>query len=80
MSQNRLFVQLTLRPRLPGVLPGYDGGYDFRVFLSCYEDDPDYVEGFVEGCLERIAEEEDESLAHPEDITAEQLLGIWQDL
>ena len=59
---------------------GYDGGHDFRVFLSCYEDDPDYVEGFVEGCFERIAEEEDEGLAHPEDITAERLLGIWQDL
>jgi hypothetical protein len=59
---------------------GYDGGYDFRIFLSCYEDDPDYVEGFVEGCLERIAEEEDDGPVHPEDITAEQLLGIWQDL
>ena len=58
---------------------GYDCGYDFRVFISLYEDEPDYIEGFVEGCLERIREEEDEELAHPDDVTADQLLGIWQD-
>ncbi len=58
---------------------GNDCGYDFRVFISLYEDEPDYIEGFVEGCLERIREEEDEEFAHPDDVTADQLLGIWQD-
>jgi hypothetical protein len=27
---------------------GYDCGYEAFVFMSCYEDEPDYVEGFVE--------------------------------
>jgi hypothetical protein len=58
---------------------GYDCGYEALVFISCYEDDPDYVEGFVEGCLERVREEEEEGLTHPEDVTAEQFLGIWLD-
>jgi hypothetical protein len=58
---------------------GYDCGYDFRLFISLYEDEPDYLEGFVEGCLERMREEEDEGLTHPDDVTADQLLGIWQD-
>ncbi len=55
---------------------GYDCGYDALVFISRYEDDPDYVEGFVEGCLERVREEE-EGLTHPEDVTAEQFFGMW---
>lgn len=58
---------------------GYDCGYDFCVFISLYEDEPDYLEGFVEGCLERIREEENEGLRHPDDVTADQFLGMWQD-
>lgn len=37
---------------------GYDGGHDLLVSISHYGDDPDYVEGFVEGCLERMRKEE----------------------
>jgi hypothetical protein len=58
---------------------GYDCGYEALVFFSCYEDDPDYIEGFVEGCLERVREEEEEGLTHPEDVPAEQFLGMWRD-
>jgi hypothetical protein len=65
------------RSRMRGF--GYDCGYEALVFISCYEDDPDYVEGFVEGCLERVREEEEEGLTHPEDVTAEQFLGMWLD-
>jgi hypothetical protein len=39
---------------------GYDHGYDAEVFylrLAVYEK---YVEGFVEGCLERIGEDDPE--------------------
>ncbi len=58
---------------------GYDCGYDALVFISRYEDDPDYVEGFVEGCLERVREEEEEGPTHPDDVTAEHFLGMWLD-
>ena len=58
---------------------GYDCGYDFRIFISLYENEPDYVEGFVDGCLERVREEEDEDLTHPDDVTAEQFSGMWHD-
>jgi hypothetical protein len=58
---------------------GNDCGYDGLVFISRYEDEPNYVEGFVEGCLGRIAEHEVEDLTHPDDVTAEQLLGMWLD-
>jgi hypothetical protein len=58
---------------------GNDCGYDGLLFFSRYEDEPDYVEGFVEGCLERIEEEEAEGLAHTDDVSAEQLRGIWLD-
>lgn len=54
-------------------------GNDACVFISRYEHESDYVEGFVDGCLERIAEEEDEGFTHPDDVTAEQLLGMWRD-
>jgi hypothetical protein len=37
---------------------GYDHGYDAEVFYLGLALDPAYVEGFVEGCLERIGEEE----------------------
>jgi hypothetical protein len=35
----------------------YDHGYDAEVFYLGLALDPRYVEGFVEGCLERIGEE-----------------------
>lgn len=58
---------------------GYDCGYDGSVFILLYEDEPDYLEGFVQGCLERIREDEDGDHAHPDDVTADQFLGMWQD-
>lgn len=36
---------------------GYDHGYDSEVFYLGLALDPNYVEGFVEGCLERIGED-----------------------
>ena len=50
---------------------GYDHGYDGEVFYLGLALDPHYVEGFVEGCLERIGED------NPE----EELLfrGLWED-
>ncbi len=43
---------------------GYDHGYDAQKFYKGLALDPKYVEGFVEGCLERIGEDypEDEVL------------------
>jgi hypothetical protein len=37
---------------------GYDHGYDGEVFYLGLALDPAYVEGFIEGCLERICEED----------------------
>ena len=37
---------------------GYDHGYDAEVFYLGLALDPAYVEGFVEGCLERIGEDD----------------------
>jgi hypothetical protein len=37
---------------------GYDHGYDAQVFYLGLALDPHYVEGFVEGCLERIGEDD----------------------
>lgn len=37
---------------------GYDHGYDVRVFYLGLSLDPSYVEGFVEGCIERIGEDD----------------------
>ena len=50
---------------------GYDHGYDGEVFYLGLALDPNYVEGFVEGCLERIweGEQEDEVM----------LRIIWED-
>lgn len=49
---------------------GYDDGYEILVFHEGHVDDADYVRGFVEGCLERIAEEDSEGAS---------LLGnLWQ--
>jgi hypothetical protein len=39
---------------------GYDHGYDAEVFYLGLGLDPKYVEGFVEGCLERIGEDDPE--------------------
>lgn len=41
----------------------YDHGYDARVFYRGLALDPKYVEGFIEGCLERIAEDRREGAA-----------------
>ena len=43
---------------------GYDHGYDAQKFYLGLALDPKYIEGFVEGCLERIGEDdpEDEAL------------------
>jgi hypothetical protein len=38
---------------------GYDHGYDEEVFYLGLALDERYVEGFVEGCLERIGEDDD---------------------
>ena len=46
---------------------GYDHGHDGEVFYLAL--DPAYVEGFVEGCLERIGEDDPDE----EDF----LRGIW---
>ena len=40
---------------------GYDHGYDGEVFYLGLALDPNYVEGLVEGCLERIGEDEQET-------------------
>ncbi len=37
---------------------GYDHGYDAQKFYLGLALDPHYVEGFVEGCLERIGEDD----------------------
>ena len=39
---------------------GYDHGYDGEVFYLGLALDPNYVDGFVEGCLERIGEDDPE--------------------
>jgi hypothetical protein len=42
---------------------GYDHGYDREVFYLGLTLDPAYIEGWVEGCLERIGEDDpDEEL------------------
>jgi hypothetical protein len=50
---------------------GYDHGYDGEVFYPGLALDPHYVDGWVEGCLERIGED------YPE----EELLfrDLWED-
>ena len=42
---------------------GYDHGYDSQKFYLRLSLDPAYIEGFAEGCLERIGEEESENEA-----------------
>jgi hypothetical protein len=41
---------------------GYDYGYDAAVFYEGHADDEEFVRGFVEGCLDRIAEDEPEEV------------------
>jgi hypothetical protein len=50
---------------------GYDHGYDGEIFYLGLALDPAYVEGWVEGCLERIGED------NPDE---EQLFqDLWED-
>jgi hypothetical protein len=50
---------------------GYDQGYDAEVFYLGLALDPAYIEGWVEGCLERIGED---------DADEEQLFrDLWED-
>jgi hypothetical protein len=37
---------------------GYDHGYEVELFYLGLALDPHYVDGFVEGCLERIGEDD----------------------
>jgi hypothetical protein len=39
---------------------GYDHGYDSQQFYLGLALDPKYIEGFAEGCLERIGEDDPE--------------------
>ena len=50
---------------------GYEHGYDAQKFYLGLALDPKYVAGFVEGCLERIGEDE------PED--EELFRDLWED-
>jgi len=50
---------------------GYDHGYDAQRFYLGLALDPKYIEGFVEGCLERIGEDESED----EDL----FRALWED-
>jgi len=50
---------------------GYDHGYDGEIFYLGLALDPSYIEGWVEGCLERIGED---------DPDAEQIFrDLWED-
>ena len=50
---------------------GYDHGYDAQKFYLRLALDPNYIEGFVEGCLERIGEDDSEK----EDLFRD----LWED-
>jgi hypothetical protein len=50
---------------------GYDYGYDAQKFYLGLALDPNYIEGFVEGSLERIGEDD----AEGEDL----LRAMWED-
>jgi hypothetical protein len=51
---------------------GYDLGYDSQRFYLGLSLDPEYVEGFVEGCLGRIGEDEPEDEALFRDVWADE--------
>ena len=50
---------------------GYDHGYDARLFYLGLALDPHYVEGFVQGCMDRIGEDSPEGGAT--------LRDLWED-
>ena len=50
---------------------GYDHGYDAGVYYLGLALDERYVEGFVEGCMERIGEDDPDE--------EEFLRGIWEE-
>lgn len=50
---------------------GYDHGYDAQKYYMGLTLDERYIEGFVEGCMERIAEDD------PGD--EEFLRGLWEE-
>jgi hypothetical protein len=57
--------------RPPLHLTGHDHGYDGQLFYLDLALDEKYIEGFVEGCLERIGED------YPDE---EQIFGdLWED-
>lgn len=49
---------------------GYECGQESATFFRCYETEPDYVEGFVRGCIDRLEEEGFEE-------EADNLTQIW---
>jgi hypothetical protein len=50
---------------------GYDYGYDAAIFHEGHADDEEYVRGFVEGCLERLVDQDE-----PEE--ADYLGSLWE--
>jgi hypothetical protein len=54
-------------------------GYDYREFITAYEDEPDYIEGFVEGYLERVREDDDRLVRLPRRRTSRSSTRTWQD-
>ena len=50
---------------------GHDHGYDGEIFYLALALDPTYVEGWVEGCMERIREDE------PDEERV--FLDLWED-
>ncbi len=49
----------------------FDCGYDFLVFHEGHADDEEYVAGFVEGCLERLLDQDE-----PEE--SDHLRDLWE--
>jgi membrane protease YdiL (CAAX protease family) len=65
---------------------GYDHGYDGEVFYLGLALDPSYVVGFVEGCLERIGEDDTMTLSPQQEnsryaavrqYSLAQILAVW---
>jgi hypothetical protein len=50
---------------------GFDCGYDFLIFHEGHADDEEYVRGFVEGCLERLLDQDE-----PEE--SDYLRDLWE--
>lgn len=51
---------------------GFDCGYDFLIFHEGHADDEDYVRGFVEGCLERLLDQDEQE-------ESGYLRDLWED-